>query len=53
MTIYQNRNGSYTVSTMTKTAYVWQTYYGYSKREAKALFREYLKTRLDNRNDQE
>jgi len=43
MTTTKNRNGSYTVSTMTRARYVWQTYYGYSKRESIRLFRKYLK----------
>ena len=42
MTVTKLHNGAYTVSTMTNTRYVWQTYYGYTKREAIRLFREYL-----------
>jgi Holliday junction resolvasome RuvABC DNA-binding subunit len=43
MTITRNHNGSYTISTIASNRYVHQTYYGYTKADAKTIFRHWLK----------
>lgn len=43
MTVTRNLNGSYTVSDIIDDYLVNRTYYGYTKREAVALFRAEMK----------
>jgi len=44
MSLTINNNGSYTISDIHNGYYIHQTYYFYSKRDAKRLFKEYLTT---------
>lgn len=44
MTLTINYNGSITITDIIKDQYIKQTYYFYSKREAKRMFKEYLTT---------
>ena len=39
-----NYNGSITLSDIHNGYYIHQTYYGYSKQQAKRMFKEYLTT---------
>ena len=43
ITITKNHNGSLTLSTIHDGYRVFKTYYSYSKNEALALFKQYLK----------
>jgi hypothetical protein len=43
MTITKNYNGSVTISDIKDNQYYNQTYYFYSLREAKKLFKQYIK----------
>lgn len=43
MTIEMNTRGGYVISTIHKGQYIRRTYYGYTKREAMRLFREYVR----------
>ena len=44
MTVTRNINGSITLSIIQGGYRIAKTYYGYTLAEAKALFREYVKT---------
>ena len=44
MSIIKNYNGSLTLSSIYKDYLVSRTYYGYSRIEAKRMFKEYLTT---------
>ena len=44
MSITKNYNGSLTLSSIYKDYLVSRTYYGYSRIEAKRMFKEYLTT---------
>jgi hypothetical protein len=44
MSITKNYNGSYTISDIKDNLWVRQTYYFYTLKEAKRLFKEYLTT---------
>jgi hypothetical protein len=44
MSLTINHNGSYTISDIYKGYYRHQTYYGYSRQQAKRMFKEYLTT---------
>jgi len=44
MSITRNYNGSYTISDIRDNQYIKQTYYFYTLKEAKRMFKEYLTT---------
>lgn len=44
MTVEKNRNGSYVIGEFVGNDWVKQVYYGYTKKEAIAKFKDYLKT---------
>lgn len=41
--VTKNINGSFTLATIHNGYRVWQTYYGYTLKDCKQMFREYLK----------
>lgn len=43
ITIEKQLNGSYLVSTIRNDQYIKQVYYGYTKKEAIAEFKQYIK----------
>ena len=44
MSITKNHNGSITLSDIKDNQYIYQTYYFYTIKDAKRLFKEYLTT---------
>ena len=44
ITVVRNLNGSYALSAVVGTRYMHKQYYGYTKREAIQLFKEFVAT---------